>query len=182
MNNRDCNWIFDWFYNITSQLVYILANKHLFNRNGITLCKYLRHTYTALNLHQSTSLFTYLFLSDLFAIFFPVIFYWLNFFYVLFYFFIIIFFSVSTFILTFSHHNKSHHSHFFYVFSVLANGIMKLLLHSVGQVKKRKKKKKVETIINTGSWFANFRFSLDALVFHLLYKRYTIAKQSLSIR
>ena len=41
-------------------------------------------------------------------------------------------------------------------------------------------KKKVETIINTISWFANFRFSLDALVFHLLYKRYTIAKQSLS--
>ena len=37
---------------------------------------------------------------------------------------------------------------FFYVFSMLANGIMKLLLHSVGQVKK---KKKVETIINTGS-------------------------------
>ena len=70
---------------------------------------------------------------------------------------------------------------FFYVFSMLANGIMKLLLHSVGQVKK-KKKKNVETIINTGSWFANFRFSLDALVFHLLYKRYTIAKQSLSIR
>ena len=47
---------------------------------------------------------------------------------------------------------------------------------------KSKKKKKVETIINTGSWFANIRFSLDALVFHLLYKRYTIAKQSLSIR
>ena len=46
----------------------------------------------------------------------------------------------------------------------------------------QKKKKRVETIINTGSWFANFRFSLDALVFHLLYKRYTIAKQSLSIR
>ena len=44
---------------------------------------------------------------------------------------------------------------FFYVFSVLANRIMKLLLHSVGQVKKKKRKKKkekkVETIINTGS-------------------------------
>ena len=36
---------------------------------------------------------------------------------------------------------------FFYVFSMLANSIMKLLLHSVRQVKK---KKKVETIINTG--------------------------------
>ena len=48
--------------------------------------------------------------------------------------------------------------------------------------KKKKKKKKVETIINTGSWFANIRFNFDALVFHLLYKRYTIAKQSLSIR
>ena len=36
---------------------------------------------------------------------------------------------------------------FFYVFSMLANVIMKLLLHSVGQVKK----KKVETIINTGT-------------------------------
>ena len=69
LNNRDCNWIFDWFCNITSQLVYVLANKYLFNRNGITLCKYLRHTYTALNLHQITSVFTYLFLSDLFAIF-----------------------------------------------------------------------------------------------------------------
>ena len=30
---------------------------------------------------------------------------------------------------------------FFYVFSMLANGIMKLLLHSVGQVKKKKRKK-----------------------------------------
>ena len=30
---------------------------------------------------------------------------------------------------------------FFYVFSMLANGIMKLLLHSVGQVKKKKEKK-----------------------------------------
>ena len=48
--------------------------------------------------------------------------------------------------------------------------------------KKKKKKKKVETIVNTGSWFANIRFSLDALIFHLLYKRYTIAKQSLSNR
>ena len=40
---------------------------------------------------------------------------------------------------------------FFYVFSVLANMIMKLLLHSVGQVKKKRKKKNVETIIHTGS-------------------------------
>ena len=31
---------------------------------------------------------------------------------------------------------------FFYVFSMLANGIMKLLLHSVGQVKKNNKIKK----------------------------------------
>ena len=31
------------------------------------------------------------------------------------------------------------------------NEVSKLLLHSVGQVKKKKKKKKVETIINTGS-------------------------------
>ena len=29
---------------------------------------------------------------------------------------------------------------FFYVFSMLANGIMKLLLHSVGQVKKKRQK------------------------------------------
>ena len=50
------------------------------------------------------------------------------------------------------------------------------------QKKKKKKKTNVETIINSGSGFANFRFSLEALVFHLLYKRYTIAKQSLSIR
>ena len=40
---------------------------------------------------------------------------------------------------------------FFYVFSMLANEIMKLLLHSVGQVKKNKLIKRVETIINTGS-------------------------------
>ena len=71
---------------------------------------------------------------------------------------------------------------FFYVFSMLANGIMKLLLHYVGKVRKNIKNRKVETIINTGSWFANFRFCLDALVFHLLYKRYTIAKQSLGNR
>ena len=40
---------------------------------------------------------------------------------------------------------------FFNVFSILENRIIKLLLHSVGQVKKKKKEKNVETIINTGS-------------------------------
>ena len=43
---------------------------------------------------------------------------------------------------------------FFYMFSVLANMIMKLLLHSVGQVKKRKKK----------MWKQSYILALDLLI------------------